>query len=39
MHHLCSAVPTTAHAVKHMLERNADGTVNFDVKPLVGVAP
>jgi hypothetical protein len=28
-----------AHAVKHMLERNADGTVNIDVKPLIGVAP
>src|SRR5262245_59987125 len=27
---------TDAHAMKHMLERNADGTVNFDVKLLVG---
>jgi hypothetical protein len=28
-----------ALAVKHILERNADGTVNFDVKPMIGAAP
>lgn len=28
-----------AHGVKHMLERNADGTVNFDVKPKIGTVP
>lgn len=28
-----------AHAVKSILERNSDGTVNFDVKLLVGTGP
>ena len=28
-----------AHSVKAVLERNSDGTKNFDVKPLSGTGP
>jgi len=28
-----------AHAVKSVLERHSDGTINFDVKPLTGTGP